>query len=401
MVGSTTISLVLAIGMGAMQSVTIDSPYSLEQALRKPIDGASRAAILKYLDPNQLEKGIWPRYGGRKVAFAIRSKEGQKVILRLSAIDQKDREIAMTPVGDDVYATVVEFAYGDAYVASYVAGGKTFGDRRNVEVYQTPDEMKSDTSVPRGRLLPMPKQESKIYPGTTSEWWVYVPAKPAPPEGYALMVFQDGQWAKNYSVPCLDNMIDKGDLPPTVAVFIKPSEHSDGRSIRWRQYDVLSNEYVRFVLDEYMPVVEKNVPGKITDDPARRCIAGLSSGGICAFTAAWERPDKFGLVLSWIGSYTNIASGDSKKDGGHNYPALIRKTDKKPIRVFLQDGKQDLDNEHGNWWIANLNMVASLKYKGYDYKWVPGNGFHSDAQGRATMPDAIRWLFQTGSYAPK
>ncbi len=108
---------------------------------------------------------------------------------------------------------------------------------------------------------------------------------------------------------------------------------------------------------------------------------------------AWERPDKFGLVLSWVGSFTDIASGPTKKEGGHNYPFLIRKTDKKPIRAFLQDGDQDLDNEHGNWFLGFEQMVAALKFKNYDFQFRAGHGFHSDTQGRSLMPEALRYLF--------
>jgi enterochelin esterase family protein len=140
-------------------------------------------------------------------------------------------------------------------------------------------------------------------------------------------------------------------------------------------------------LEEILPEVGKEY--KLTEDPDGRAICGISSGGICAFTVAWQRPDAFRKVLSHMGSFTNIR-------GGHVYPALIRSTPAKPIRVFLQDGINDLDNQHGNWWLANLEMDAALKFKQYDYKFVGGTGKHSGKHGGAILPDSLRWLWRAG-----
>lgn len=146
-----------------------------------------------------------------------------------------------------------------------------------------------------------------------------------------------------------------------------------------------SDQYARFVLDEILPEVAREAP--LRDDAASRAICGMSSGGICAFTVAWQRPDKFHKVLSHCGSFANIASGPTMREGGHNYPFLIRKAPPKPIRVFLQDGQNDLNNVHGNWWLANLQMADALKFAGYDHKLITGQGFHTLAQGRAIFPD--------------
>lgn len=374
-----------------LQAAPIRTPSDLEKALRELSKPGVKESVQGYMDPKSWEKGIWPRIDDKKVAIGIMAKGAKAVEARLMP---DGPTIKLTSVGNDAFASVLNLKYGDCYNLQYFADGNPVGDRRNIEIYQIPDEMKVNPSVAKGTLSSMPKQVSKVYPGTSSEWWVYKPAVPAPADGYGILYFQDGQWARGYAVPCLDNLIAKGQIPPVVAVFIKPSETETGSSIRMRQYDYLSDEYSRFLLDEYEPVVQSFIGSKISDDPKMRGIAGLSSGGICAFTAAWQRPDKFGIVMSWIGSFTNIASGASKREGGHNYPSLIRKTDPKPIRIFLQDGDQDLDNEHGNWFLSNLQMVASLKYKNYTYKWVPGHGFHSDAHGKAVMPDALRWLFE-------
>jgi enterochelin esterase-like enzyme len=151
------------------------------------------------------------------------------------------------------------------------------------------------------------------------------------------------------------------------------------------EYDTLSHDYVTFLLDEILLAVRDTY--HITYDPEGHAICGISSGGICAFTAAWERPDRFRKVMSHVGSFTNIR-------GGHNYPALIRKTEPKPLRVFLQDGSNDLDNEHGNWPLANQQMYAALKYAKYDVKFVFGEGGHNGNHGGAILPDSLRWLWR-------
>src|SRR5205807_10419370 len=164
-----------------------------------------------------------------------------------------------------------------------------------------------------------------------------------------------------------------------------PQTDQQSRQNRSFKYHTLSNKYVTFLEKEILPEVAKNY--KLREDAAGRAICGISSGGICAFTAAWERPDLFSKVLSHVGSFTNIRGGDV-------YPGLIRKTEKKPIRVFLQDGSGDLDNLHGNWPLANLQMANSLKFMGYDYKLVYGEGAHNGKQAGAILPDALRWLWR-------
>ena len=188
-----------------------------------------------------------------------------------------------------------------------------------------------------------------------------------------------------------DNLIHKGEMPVTIGIFINPGnfppskEDAKGRSNRSYEYDSLSDEYARFLLEEILPEVGKSY--KLTDDPNGRAIGGISSGGICAWTVAWERPDAFRKVLSHVGSFTNIRGGDV-------YPGMIRKTERKPIRVFLQDGSGDLDNLHGSWPLANLQMTAALRHMDYDYKLVFGDGGHNGRHGGAILPDSLRWLWR-------
>jgi enterochelin esterase family protein len=239
--------------------------------------------------------------------------------------------------------------------------------------------------------------KSKIYAGTSRDWWIYVPAQYKAESPACLMVFQDGHdyvnLTGNWRVPIVfDNLIASGDMPVTIAVFINPG-HDGKTEIKsaWRssnrsvEYDALGDKYSHFLLDEIIPEVQKTY--KLTDDPAGWAIGGESSGAICAFTAAWERPDKFGKVFSTIGSFTDIR-------GGNSYPFLIRVTEHKPIRIFMQDGKNDLDNAYGNWPLANEMMAAALKYMNYDVQFVQGDGQHNSKHGGSIFPEAMKWLWR-------
>lgn len=266
----------------------------------------------------------------------------------------------------------------------------------NAQYVLGPDSQPKE-GVPRGQVIKMPAfTNSAVFPGTVRDWWIYVPqqydaAKPA-----ALMVFQDGggYQASNgqYRVPVVfDNLIARGEMPVTIGVFINPGNipaaqpGAKARSNRSFEYDSLGDQYSKFLIDELLPLVTKQY--NITTNPDGRAIGGASSGAICAFTVAWERPDQFRKVLSHIGSFTNIR-------GGHNYPAMIRKTEKKPLRVFLQDGSHDLDNLFGNWPLANQEMAAALKFMNYDYQFVFGEGSHSGKHGGAILPESLRWLWR-------
>jgi enterochelin esterase family protein len=262
---------------------------------------------------------------------------------------------------------------------------RTRGKGRPLEVYATHPDSRPQAGVPQGTVTMHEAWRSQVYAGTERNWWVYVPAQYRAEAGACVMVFQDGQWYTDFVPAVFDNLIARGDMPVTVGVFIEPGAMDDGTPNRSFEYDTLSDQYARFLLEEILPEVERNV--RLKQDAASRAISGLSSGGICAFTVAWERPDAFGKVLSWVGSFTDIR-------GGHVYPSLIRRTPRKPIRVLLQDGKNDLNVGMGDWWLANLTMASALEYAGYDYATVWGSGFHSNKHGRAILPDSLRWLWR-------
>src|SRR5262245_24103707 len=261
--------------------------------------------------------------------------------------------------------------------------------------YQLGPDSQEHPDVPKGKVTKH-TWTSQVFPGTVRDYWVYVPAQYDGKTPACVMVFQDGGGYVNekgqFRVPIVfDNLIHKKEIPVIVGIFINPGvvPKSDpdarDRSNRSFEYDPLSDQYARFLEKEILPEVGKEY--KLRQDAAGRAICGISSGGICAFTAAWERPDLFSKVLSHVGSFTNIRGGDV-------YPGLIRKTERKPIRVFLQDGSEDLDNQFGNWPLANQQMALALKFGKYDYEFVYGHGKHSGNHGGAILPESLRWLWR-------
>ncbi|MFN0055716.1 MAG: alpha/beta hydrolase [Planctomycetales bacterium] len=262
--------------------------------------------------------------------------------------------------------------------------------------YQLGGDSLVQPGVPQGVVTKHAWTDSKVFPGTHRDYWLYVPQQYDGSRPACVMVFQDGATYLNpegqfRTTVVFDNLIHKQEMPVTIGIFINPGvvpPAEDGQKPRQNrsfEYDSLGDQYARFLLEELLPEIGKQY--KLTDNPDERAICGISSGGICAWTVAWERPDAFRKVLSHVGSFTNIR-------GGHVYPALIRKTERKPLRVFLQEGSNDLDNLHGSWPLANQEMAAALKFSKYDYRFEYGDGGHNGKHGGAILPESLRWLWR-------
>lgn len=256
--------------------------------------------------------------------------------------------------------------------------------------------------TPAGKLEGPFLHHSQIIADTVRQYWVFVPAQYDPAQPANVFVFQDGARAINpkgviRAPEVLENLIAKKQIPVTIGIFITPgqrgSEFPDSIGTgnpnnRDREYDVLTDAYARMLVEEILPAVGEKY--NLTDDPKKRVIGGSSSGGICAFTVAWEMPDQFANVISFIGSFTDI-------HGGHVYPELIKKAETKPIRVILQDGVNDLrspNNLDRDWHLQNRKMVAALTEKGYDFAYIFGEGGHSDDHGGAILPEMLRWIWR-------
>jgi enterochelin esterase-like enzyme len=255
--------------------------------------------------------------------------------------------------------------------------------------YEHGPDSSPQAGVPRGTILDHELTASSVFPGTSRRYWVYVPAQYTASEPASLMVFQDGHRYidpdDEMRVPVVfDNLIHRGEMPVTIGVFVDPGEPEN----RNAEYDALSDAYATFLLTEVLPNVQDSY--LIADDPDQWAIGGASSGGSCAFTVAWMRPDRFRRVLSFLGSFAQI-------EGGNRYPELIRDTPKKALRVFLQAATRDLnwDAAELNWFSANLRVAAALAERGYDFRLVLGDGGHDPNHGGAILPDALRWLWRT------
>jgi hypothetical protein len=315
------------------------------------------------------------------------------------------------------------FVAMSCYLGLALGGGPAAAADRQPGDYPLGPDSLPRAEAPKGRLEGPFLFHSKIIPNTVRKYWVFVPAQYTGDKPASVLVFQDGQRATNpegsLRVPVvLENLIHRGEIPVTIGIFITPGQTGDkypddlgmkNPDHRADEYDAVNDRYARFLIEEMLPAVGARY--KLTSDPEQRAIGGTSSGAICAFTVAFHRPDAFRKVISMIGSYVSIAyrppeGKDPFVPGGDLYPRLIRKSPIRPLKVFLQDGSNDLNNEHGNWFLANQQMLSALEWANAeaDRKKTPGpryvvehnwgDGAHSDQHGGALLPDILRWMWK-------
>jgi len=284
---------------------------------------------------------------------------------------------------------------GTAYKYTWLADGKPIGGANNLAAFG-PDSY-AKPGVPEGKLTGPIEVPSKIYPNVKANVWYYVPAQWDGVTPLPVQIWGDGQ---QFTGPrpgpwrileTLDNLTAQKRIPLMVSIFIQAGTGPE-RNERSIEYDTVNDAYLHRLLDEIMPVVAKNV--KMRTDGYSRAIQGLSSGAIMAFNAAYHKPEEFSRVLSWIGSYTALQRSATHPEGGGEYPTMVRREAKRNIRVWLQDGSEDLDNQAGYWPAANIGMANALKFKGYDYHFSFGVGQHNNGQGAAELPEALTWLWR-------
>ncbi|HMB04803.1 MAG TPA: alpha/beta hydrolase-fold protein [Isosphaeraceae bacterium] len=363
------------------------TPNQLHDALQVPPRGPSaealagriRAAFPKDAD---LKAGLHaPLIEGSLVAFVLEAPADSNP--RVAGMVNHGQGLDLVPIGSTgLWARVESIPTDTKFAYCYDVGGKKVGGRA-VEMpdWRYPPESKEQPGRTYGQIIPLRFRSAVFRNNRTGA--IYVPATydPAGPPA-ALMVFQDGDaYLKEHVGTVIDNLIAEEAMPVTILLLLNPGINDDGGSNRSVEYDTLSDQYATFLEREAIPRVATDY--KIHTDPARRAIGGASSGGICAFTVAWQRPDLFGRVCSQIGSFTNIR-------GGNAYPDLIRSAPKKPIKVFLSDGTNDLINQYGDWWQANEAMFAALTEKGYDVAFLRDRGFHAFWTCGRQLPEALR-----------
>ena len=303
----------------------------------------------------------------------------------------------MAPVpGSTLWMSLFKMRTGVTHSYQYYAAGKPLGARGDAVGYNSDSYAKH--GVPKGHVTDKRTIVSKIYDGMKADYWIYAspgvdPAVPAP-----LMVWQDGQglvgdYSRSRLFTVTENLVYQKLLPPIVYVLIAPGQSPEGRAMRSIEYDTVSDRYARFLMEEVLPEVEKTY--KLRPDGYSRAIGGESSGGICAFNVAWLMPDRFSRVHSAVGSFTSIQWRPQEKlEGGNVYPFKVRKEPKRNIRVWMSDGADDLENEHGSWPMQNIQMANSLKRQEYDFHFRFGTAAHGGAQAALDLPESLAWLWR-------
>ncbi len=260
--------------------------------------------------------------------------------------------------------------------------------------YSLGADSQPQAGVPKGTVSRHILAPGKFFPGTPHNYQVYVPAQYDASRPIAFMIFLDGSGyaGGNVRVPVvLDNLIARRDVPPMVAIFLDPgvmpalSDQAQNRYERIFEYDSLTPRFASFLIEELVPEVAKTY--NLSEDANDHGIAGLSTGGVGAFVAAWNRPDQFRRVITWIGSFGNFRGAD-------RLPGLIRRSEPRPLRVFMQTGRQDLVNDAGSWYLETPRMAAALEFAWNDVKIELGDDGHSNRHGASILPDTLRWLWR-------
>jgi enterochelin esterase family protein len=374
-----------------------------------------RDAITASLDAKNLKDGTAWLAHGPDFFFAIEASSQPQLF-----IDGASAPPMQKVSGSDLWYAVARIEpVGRLHSFYYLIQGAKFGGRLDLPAFGPLSY--PQPGVPSGALSPKIIHTSKIYDGMKSEYWIYVPAEYDPHTPAALMVFQDGEWyldrdGNNPALNVIDNLIAQKKIPVMVCVFINPGDiegspgtptfnfvkaYSDKRkrtlkdSMRSTLYDTVSDRYARFLREEVLAEVEAKY--NIRKDAYSHAITGLSSGGICSFNAAWQMPDEFSRVISWIGSFTSIQWKEDPAipDGGQDYPEKVLRESHRNIRVWLQEGAEDMEQEkYGSWPLTNLRLANALKLKSYDFHLSFGKGTHNPAQGAAEFPEEMVWLWR-------
>jgi len=374
-----------------------------------------REAITATFDARDLKEGTAWTGHGPDFFFATQAPSQPSLV-----IDEAPGPAMQHLAGSDLWYSVARIEpVGRLHSFHYMINGAAFGGKLDLPAFGPLSYLQP--GVPSGTLSEKIEHTSKIYDGMKSEYWIYVPAQYDPKTPAALMVFQDGggyihRDGNNPTLNVLDNLIAEKKIPVMIAVFINPGDVTDSPgtptynfvkaySDKWHRtlkdsmrstlYDTVSDRYARFLRDEVLADVQSRY--SIRKDAYSHAITGLSSGGICSFNAAWQMPDQFSRVISWIGSFTSIQwkEDPGTPDGGQDYPEKVLREPRRNLRVWLQDGSEDQENDrYGSWPLANVRLANALKLKGYDFHFSFGKGTHNSGQGAAEFPEEMIWLWR-------
>jgi enterochelin esterase-like enzyme len=404
--------LLVAIATGAQAAEKMSAPQLI--ALAKSNDSGLRDAITASFDAKNLKDGTAWLGRGPDFFFAVETPSQPLLVIDDGAAQP------MQPLSPShLWYTYVSIGpLGKSHTFHYVVNGVKLGGSLDLPAFGPLSYLQ--TGVPSGTLSPTITHISKIYDGMKSEYWIYVPAQYDPKTPAALMVFQDGGWytirdGNNPALNVIDNLMAQKKIPVMICVFVNPGDITDSPgtptynfvkaySDKWKRdlkdsmrttlYDTVSDRYPRFLRDEVLAEVAAKY--NIRKDAYSRAITGLSSGGICSFNAAWQMPDQFSRVITWIGSFTALQwkEDPSNPDGGQDYPDKVLREPKRNIRVWMQDGSDDLEIRYGSWSLDNLRLANALKMQGYDFHFSRGKGTHNSAQGAVEFPAEMVWIWR-------
>lgn len=349
--------------------------------------------VIDTLGAEAVQKGTAVAGVGSDFLFAIESEKEPLLALNNTA------PFHMYKLGK-LWTYSGQLMTGRSHRFHYLIDGKSFGGRNDVAAF-TPDSY-DQAGVPKGKIVGPVVHKSKIYEGMETNYWLHVPAQYEGATPAAVLVFNDGEKYAGYDktprlVQAIDNLTAQKKIPVMISVLISPGKIG-ARAMRSVEYDTVTDTYARYLLEEILPEVAKDY--KLRTDGYSRAIAGESSGGVCSFTAAWFKPDQFARVISRIGTYTSIQwkpNGDGKGstlDGGNIYPFAVRKQPRRNVRIWMEDGAEDLENTHGSWPLQNIQLANSLKMREYDHLFRWSLGTHSTANGNARLPEALMWIWR-------
>jgi enterochelin esterase-like enzyme len=365
--------------------------HPLEQLIDTARQGPAAPDLLDLVTKTLTPRGgtaVW----GQDYLFVTESKEPASI-----SIDHLPA-LPMARIGaSNLWMRFEKMRTGVTHSYEYFASGKPLGARSDVTGYN-PDSYPKP-GVSRGVLSEKHTLTSALYPGMKYDLWFYASAGVDPKVPAPVMFWEDGQTLVSGDLSRMrlftvtENLVQQKLIPPMIHVLVAPGFLPDNKPMRSIEYDTVTNLYARFLVEEVQPEVEKSY--KLRPDGYSRGIAGESSGGICSFTAAWFMPDKFGRVHSTIGTYTSIQWRPQEKlDGGNIYPFAVRKEPKRNIRVWLSDGMDDLENNHGSWPLQNIQLANSLKMREYDFHFRFGQAAHNSSQAALDLPESLAWLWR-------
>ena len=407
-------ALAALLGLASGSSTAEKSDASQLVELAKTASPKLRDAITATFEAKDLHDGTAWAGRGPDFFFAVEAQSKPDLL-----IDGAEGPAMQSLAGTDLwYAAARVEQVGKVHSFHYLVNGNKFGGNLDLPAFTPLSYL--PPGVPSGTLSSKITHVSKIYDGMKSDYWIYVPAQYQPATAAAVMVFQDGERytdrnGNNPALNVIDNLMAQKKIPVMICIFINPGDISDSPktptfnfvksySDKWQRtlkdsmrstlYDTVSDRYARFLRDEIL--AEVGTKYNLRKDAYSRAITGLSSGGICSFNVAWQMPDQFARVISWIGSFSAIQwkEDPAVPDGGQDYPEKIAREPKRNIRVWLQDGSEDLDVRYGNWPLANLRMANALKAKEYDFHFSFGKGTHNSGHGAAEFPAEMIWLWR-------